>query len=328
MNITRISILLLAWLLVPQSANSASLPGIPEFIDNMVARHQFNRTELEKVFVRAQHQPSVIESISRPATLKPWPEYRASFVNPERIKFGLEFWRKHRQTLHNAEQKYGVPQEIILAVIGVETVYGRDAGKYRVLDALTTLAFDYPRRADFFRSELENYLLLARDEQYDLLDMRGSYAGAMGIPQFMPSSHRKYAVDFNGNHKIDLLNEPVDAIGSVANYLQSYGWIKDKPIAVLSRAVGKVGAVDAATLQTLAAWSVSGVTPDMSISQEESARLADFTVEKGKEYWLVFNNFDVITRYNNSDFYAMSVFQLAEALKAASQFNVHGGYSR
>ncbi len=285
----------------------------------MVTKHQFNRAELERVFALAQHQPSVIESISRPATLKPWPEYRASFVNPERIRFGLEFWRKHRQILQSAEQKYGVPQEIILAVIGVETVYGRDAGKYRVLDALTTLAFDYPRRGDFFRSELENYLLLARDEQYDLLDMRGSYAGAMGIPQFMPSSHRKYAVDFNGNHKIDLLNEPADAIGSVANYLHGYGWASGKRVAVRARTDEKFSGGDIATPRTLAAWSASGIAASVSISQEEAARLTDFTVPEGKEYWLAFNNFDVITRYNNSDFYAMSVFQLAEALKAASQ---------
>ncbi|MDH4234771.1 MAG: lytic murein transglycosylase B, partial [Gallionella sp.] len=212
-------------------AGAATLPGIPEFIDNMVAKHQFDRAELERVFERAQHQPSVIEAISRPATARPWTEYRASFVNPERIKFGLDFWRKHRQALQGAEQKYGVPQEIILAVIGVETVYGRDVGKYRVLDALTTLAFDFPRRSSFFREELENYLLLARDEQFDLLDIRGSYAGAMGIPQFMPSSYRKYAVDFNGNRRIDLLNEPVDAIGSVANYLRGYGWISGKSVA-------------------------------------------------------------------------------------------------
>lgn len=314
-NVYQVLILLLTF--ATHSICAATLPGIPEFIDDMVTRHQFNRAELERAFALAQHQPSVIDAISRPATLKPWPEYRASFVNPERIKFGLEFWRKHRQILQRAEQKYGVPQEIILAVIGVETVYGRDAGRYRVLDALTTLAFDYPRRADFFRSELENYLLLARDDQYDLLDVRGSYAGAMGIPQFMPSSHRKYAVDFNGNHKIDLQNEPADAIGSVASYLQGYGWASGKRVAVRAQANEIASAGENATPRTLAAWSVAGVIPSVNLSREESARLTDFTVAAGKEYWLVFSNFDVITRYNNSDFYAMSVFQLAEALKAA-----------
>lgn len=312
-------ILLLLQLFASYPACAASLPGIPEFIDNMVVKHKFNRAELENVFELAQHQPTVIEAISRPATLKPWPEYRASFVNPERIKFGMEFWRKHRQTLESAEQKYGVPQEIILAVIGVETVYGRDVGKYRVLDALTTLAFDFPRRADFFRSELENYLLLARDEQFDLLDIRGSYAGAMGIPQFMPSSHRKYAVDFNGNHKIDLRFEPTDAIGSVANYLQGYGWIRNEPVAVRAQADEIIRSDVGATPRTLASWTASRVVPNASLPQEKVARLTDFTVAEGKEYWLAFSNFDVITRYNNSDFYAMTVFQLAEALKEARQ---------
>lgn len=313
------AVLLLLLTFAAHPARAATLPGIPEFIDNMVVRHQFNRAELEGVFARAQHQPSVIESISRPATLKPWPEYRASFVNPERIKLGLQFWRKHSQALQSAERKYGVSQEIILAVIGVETVYGRDTGKYRVLDALTTLAFDYPRRADFFRSELENYLLLARDEQYDLLDIRGSYAGAMGIPQFMPSSHRKYAVDFNGNQKINLLNEPADAIGSVANYLQGYGWASGKRVAVRAQTGEIAREGERSTPRTIEAWSAAGVVPGESLSQDEPARLTDFTMTEGKEYWLVFSNFDVITRYNNSDFYAMTVFQLAEALKEANQ---------
>src|SRR3989338_464828 len=161
------------------------------------------------------------------AAYKPWLEYRAIFVNRKRVKLGLEFWNKYPNTLRRAEQKYGVPQEIIVAIIGVETIYGQNAGNFLVLDALATLAFDYPRRADFFRSELENYLLLAREQQFDLLDIRGSYAGALGIPQFMPGSYRNYAVDFNSNRAVDLLREDIDAIGSVANYLQGYGWVKE-----------------------------------------------------------------------------------------------------
>lgn len=322
MKIIQFVIALLAWSLVLHTAHSATLPGIPEFIDNMVARHQFNRSELARVFEHAQHQPSVIEAISRPATLKPWPEYRAAFVNPERVKFGLKFWRNHEKALQSAERKYGVPQEIVLAVIGVETVYGRDAGKYRVLDALTTLAFDYPRRADFFRGELENYLLLARDEQYDMLDIRGSYAGAMGIPQFMPSSHRKYAVDFNGNHKTNLMDEPADAIGSVANYLQGYGWIEGERVAVRVQAVESIRPGGGVEPQTVAAWGASGVVPSVNLSHDKVARLMEFTMGEDKEYWLALNNFDVITRYNNSDFYAMTVLQLAEALKEARKSSV------
>lgn len=298
------------------AAQAAELPGIPPFIDEMVAKHQFRRAELEQVFARAQHRPAIIEAISRPSTARPWPEYRASFVNRQRVRLGLEFWDKYRATLRRAEKKYGVPQEIIVALIGVETIYGRNAGSYRVLDALTTLAFDYPRRADFFRSELEHYLLLARDQQFDLLAIRGSYAGAMGVPQFMPSSYRKYAVDFNGNGTVDLLREDRDAIGSVANYLLGYGWIEGEGVTVRADMAGDAPA-DIKTPRILADWAVQGVKPEAKVAQDKPLRLLEFTVGAGKEYWLAQNNFEVITRYNNSDYYAMSVFQLAEELKKA-----------
>jgi len=330
------AILLLLLCFASHLVYAATLPGIPEFIDEMVVKHKFKRAELEKVFNEAQYLPNVIETISRPATLKPWPEYRAAFVNPERISLGLKFWKKYRQTLQSAERQYGVPQEIILAVIGVETVYGQDAGTFRTIDALTTLAFDYPRRADFFRSELENFLLLAREQQFNLLAIRGSYAGALGIPQFMPSSYRTYAVDFDGNHRIDLLHEAKDAIGSVARYLKGYGWVGSvskplrlmgvevtPPIAVSVHVSEEICAGDITTPRSVAAWSLAGIVPNENLahSQDEPARLIDFTVPEGKEFWLAFNNFDVITRYNNSDFYAMSVFQLAEALKQARKVN-------
>jgi membrane-bound lytic murein transglycosylase B len=218
-------IALLPLCLAVAPVRAVTLPGIPEFIDEMVAKHKFKRAELEKVFDVAQDVPSVLDAISKPSTSKPWPEYRANFVNPQRIKLGLEFWHKYRKTLRRAELEYGVPQDIIVAVIGVETIYGQEAGNFRTLDALTTLAFEYPQRADFFRSELENFLLLAREQQFDLLSIKGSYAGALGIPQFMPSSYRVYAVDFNGNRRINLLQEDKDAIGSVANFLKVFGWI-------------------------------------------------------------------------------------------------------
>ena len=318
-------------------ADAATLPGIPEFIDEMVAKHHFKRAELESVFAHAQHVQPVIDAISRPATSRPWLEYRASFVNPQRIKRGLEFWHRYRSTLRRAEQKYGVPQEVIVAVIGVETIYGQDAGNFRTLDALTTLAFDYPQRADFFRSELESFLLLAREQQFDLLAIRGSYAGALGIPQFMPSSYRNYAVDFNGNRKINLLREAKDAIGSVANYLHGYGWISEEsgaagagkspphkdqpgpmpPIAVRAQVSEEICVGDITTPRPIAAWSEAGIVPGLNLPPDLAARLIDFTLGEGKEFWLLFNNFEVITRYNNSDFYSMTVFQLAEALKQA-----------
>lgn len=298
------------------AAQAAELPGIPPFIDEMVAKHQFRRDELVRVFDRAQHRPDIIEAISRPSTSRPWPEYRASFVNRQRVRMGLEFWHKYRKTLRRAEKQFGVPQEIVVALIGVETIYGRNAGSYRVLDALTTLAFDYPRRADFFRSELENYLLLARDQQFDLLNVRGSYAGAMGVPQFMPSSYRNYAVDFNGNRTVDLLREDRDAIGSVGNYLKGYGWIAGEGVTVRAKVAGSLPS-DLKTPRTLADWAALGVTPAEKLAEDKPMRLLEFTIGEGKEYWLAQNNFEVITRYNNSDYYAMSVFQLAEELKAA-----------
>jgi membrane-bound lytic murein transglycosylase B len=284
----------------------------------MVAKHQFRREELQQAFTLAEYRADVIESISKPAILRPWVEYRPNFINPQRIDGGTRFWTKYSAALKRAEREYGVPQEIILGVIGVETLYGRNAGRYRALDALTTLAFDYPRRADFFRDELAQYLLLAREQGFDLLGIQASYAGAMGIPQFMPSSYRRYAVDFNGNGKVDLLLEPEDAIGSVANYLKQYGWHSGEPVALLSKVEDekRLGAVG--DVRPYVAWRDAGVTPLKKQKGDlPPAWLLDFTVESGKEYWLVFNNFNVIMRYNNSNFYAMSVYQLAEAIRRA-----------
>ncbi len=283
----------------------------------MVEKHQFKREELVRLFDLANERPEVIAAISRPIAAKPWIEYRASFVNRYRIEQGLLFWKKYRRTLDRAERTYGVPQEIIVALIGVETLFGRQTGNFRTIDALTTLAFDYPRRADFFRDELENYLLLAREQQLDLLGVKGSYAGALGIPQFMPSSYRKYAVDFNGNRKKNLMGEVPDAIGSVGNYLRSYGWISGGNIAVRADVSDAKPLDDAA--HGLAEWAAAGVKPDVPVKPDEPARLLSYTVPGGKEFWLAFGNFDVIMRYNNSDYYAMSVFQLAEALKSAHQ---------
>lgn len=316
-----IPLLALFFLLITVSVYAAVLPGIPEFIDEMVSKHQFKHDELVDVFAHAQHRPSIIEAISRPATAKPWLDYRAAFVNKKRVQLGLEFWDKYHATLHRAEKQFGVPAEIIVSIIGVETIYGRHAGTFRTLDALTTLAFDYPRRADFFRSELENYLLLAREQDFDLLSIRGSYAGALGVPQFMPSSYRKYAIDFNGNKTIDLLREDRDAIGSVANYMSSYGWKSGEPVVLRAQVSDAqcLGVIKEA--RRLNEWQQTGVTIKESLSGEMPLRLMDFTVADGKEFWLALNNFEVITRYNNSDFYAMTVFQLAEEIKQARQLN-------
>lgn len=316
------SLFLLLWLVFSWSTNGAAsaadLPGIPAFIDEMVAKHQFKREELQLAFSLAEYRPDVIESITKPAILKPWVEYRPYFVNQQRIDGGVQFCKKYEAALRRAEKQYGVPREIIVGILGVETIYGRNAGRFRALDALTTLAFDYPRRADFFRDELEHYLLLARDQAFDVVGVQSSYAGALGIPQFMPSSYRRYAVDYNGNGKIDIMNEPEDAIGSVANYLKQFGWRSGEPIALQSKVENEKRLGAPGDVRPYIAWLDVGVTPlNKPEGDMPPAWLLDFTVETGKEYWLVFNNFNVIMRYNNSNFYAMTVFQLADAIRRA-----------
>ena len=326
-------------LLLAQPCAAADLPGIPQFIDEMVSKYGYERSELVQIFERAQHVPAVIAAISLPATVKPWIEYRANFLGDKRIKDGLKFWQQHQETLSWAEWEYGVPQEIIVAVIGVETMYGRNAGRFSALDSLTTLAFDYPRRAVFFRSELEHFLELGREQEWDIFKVKSSYAGALGIPQFMPSSYLNYAEDYNNDNLTDLINDPVDAIGSVGNYLKRHGWQRGEPVAVLAKVGEKALAGDLKNARSLASWAEDGVTPAVQIETLEAkketlgakietpeiatvatVKLREFTVADGKEYWLTFNNFKAITLYNNSSFYAMSVYQLADALRNARKF--------
>ena len=215
-------------------------PEVQEFVRDLAKRHGFVESELKRVFANAQRLDPVLEAIARPAErVRSWEDYRALLVTERRIAEGVEFWKKYPRTLERAERKYGVPPEYVVAIIGVETFYGRNTGSWRVVDALTTLAFDYPPRAGFFRSELEQYLLMAREAGVDVFSVRGSYAGAIGIPQFMPSSARRYAVDFDGNGKIDLQKSRVDAIGSVANFLKVHGWQRDADVLVEARVAGE-----------------------------------------------------------------------------------------
>lgn len=310
--------LLFLLLLIPSCAGAEDFPGLSRFMDEMAEKHHFDRDELAQTFRHVQRRQAVIDAISRPATLKPWPEYRDGFVNPQRVSGGLAFWQTYADALQRAERQYGVPQEVIVALIGVETRYGLNAGKFSTLDALATLAFDYPRRGAYFRSELEQYLLLVREQGLDIGAVQGSYAGALGIPQFMPGSYRKYAVDFDGDGKADLLHDPVDAIGSVANYLQQYGWSRDGAVALRGKLADAVYAGSVASgARPLSAWAAAGIVPAAPSPENGPARLVDFTVPDGKEFWLAFGNFDVITKYNNSDYYAMTVFLLAQALKEA-----------
>jgi len=300
---------------------SPTRPEIKTFIDEMVAEHGFNRPKLEAIFSKVQFQPSIINLISTPSSAIPWSQYRSRFVNPQRIKNGVSFWNQHNNILQRANQEYGIPEEIIVAIIGVETSYGASTGKHRVVDALTTLAFDFPKRAEFFRSELVQYLLLAQEQNFDLLSIRGSYAGAIGIPQFMPGSYRKFAVDFDGDGKVDLANSVADAIGSVANYLKQYGWEVGGPIVIQSsvkadhlQEILESGIEPKHTIKQLQEVSI---IPMQSFENERLAALIELKDNENFQYWLGFKNFYVITRYNRSSFYAMSVHQLAEAIRNA-----------
>lgn len=295
-------------------------PEVQAFIAEMTKRHGFSADELQVVFADVEFQSSVIKAMEPAASpgVRSWERYKSRFVNQRRINLGVKFMQEYAAELKRARQIYGVPEEIIAAIIGVETIYGQNTGKYRVIDALTTLAFDYPRRAEYFRGELEQYLLMAREQQLEYGAVLGSYAGAIGLPQFMPTNVRQLAVDFDGDGRIDLRNSEVDAIGSVARYLSVHGWLSGAPVA-------SHVAFDAAVPD---AW-VETILPEMTRedirhigfnTREPLDKSLSFAVipletpEKPAEFWLGFNNFYVITRYNKSTFYAMSVLQLAEAL--------------
>lgn len=296
-------------------------PEIETFIGEMVARHGFGQAELENIFGAVKFQPTIIDAISRPATSRPWHVFRPVFINPRRITGGVDFWNNHAATLERARREFGVPEEIITAIIGVETTYGAQSGKHRVLDALTTLAFDYPRRAAFFRDELEQYLLLGREQGADILNIKGSYAGAIGIPQFMPSSYRRNAMDFDGDGKVDLSGSTADAIGSVANYLKSFGWETGGTVVVPAMVNGEsyrsvlfAGSKPSYTVEEIRKL---GVMTRADIPRDHPATLLELVNKSGNEYWLGFNNFFVITRYNRSVHYAMAVWQLAEEIRTA-----------
>ncbi|MDO7597286.1 MAG: lytic murein transglycosylase B [Pseudomonadota bacterium] len=318
----KIVLLLSAFLFagLAQADNEPDLPGLPDFLAEMQQKHGFNSDELAVSFAQVEVKDSILSAISRPAEKsKDWFEYRAIFITDSRIKGGIEFWQQHADDLARAEKKYGVPAEIIIAILGVETRYGGNVGSYRVIDALSTLAFQYPPRSPFFRSELEAFLLLTREENLSVLDPIGSYAGAMGLGQFMPSSYREYAIDFDGDGHRDIWTNPIDAIGSIANYLKRHGWVAGESITHPIYFSGKVaddlidkGMKPSLTRQTLAAAGVSlrGVPEG-----DDELALISLTQENGEEYWLARQNFYAITRYNHSRMYAMVVTQLGQEIR-------------
>ena len=293
------------------------------FIDEMVQRHGFVAEELGFLFSRARSREDILRAITPPTEprARSWKDYRTRFVNGVRVSGGTAFWSRHRKTLARATQAFGVPEDIIVAIIGVETVYGRQTGGHRVVDALSTLAFDYPPRAAFFRSELEQYLLLARDEAFDVFSVRGSYAGAIGIPQFMPGSIRRYAVDFDGDAAIDLRGSVADAIGSVGSFLRAHGWRRGEAIWVPAQVNGTAHRtlLDAGIrpVTPVADLARYGVSTDAAIGvQTKVALIALESPDAPTEYRLALENFYVLTRYNRSSHYASAVSDLAAALRA------------
>ncbi|HEY5789367.1 MAG TPA: lytic murein transglycosylase B [Gammaproteobacteria bacterium] len=297
-----------------------SRPELRAFIDEMIARHGFDGVRLATLFGQVETRPDIIAAITRPAEAKPWHEYRKIFLTESRIAGGVRYWDEHAERLAAAGERFGVPPEVVVAIIGVETRFGGYTGKHRVIDALTTLAFDYPKRGDFFRGELEAFLLLSREEGLDPLEPLGSYAGAMGYGQFIPSSYRAYAIDFDGDGHRDLFANHADAIGSVANYFARHGWRAGGPVVAPATVSGdgyrELVALGYKPQRHLARFADYGVAVDGALDGEQLAALLELELADSSEHWAALHNFYVITRYNHSPLYAMAVHQLSQAIRA------------
>jgi membrane-bound lytic murein transglycosylase B len=304
------------------SADEESHPGAAAFVDRMVEEYGLDPEHVNEVLAQARYQQSIIDAITRPAEGKPWHEYRQIFITPTRISSGAEFWRANVDLLGEVSERFGVPVEVIVAIVGVETSYGLNTGSYRVIDALATLGFYYPKRGAFFADELGQFLRLAEEEELPLTEVRGSYAGAMGVGQFIPSSYRAYAVDMDESGKRDLWRSLPDAMGSVANYLATHGWRADEPIALPAEAADSAPEVDFPikpehTLDELAAMGIDFDAGDLPGDTE--ATLIELEGTDGPVHYVGLNNFYVITRYNRSPLYAMAVTQLSESIRERRQ---------
>ena len=300
------------------SADYRDHPNAAALIDRVVAKG-VDREWLDAALKEATKQESILKAISRPAEKsKPWSEYQDIFLTDRRTKEGIKFWRENREALDRVSADTGVPSEIIVGIIGVETYYGRITGGYRVIDALTTLAFDYPRRSPFFTKELEIFLSLAYDSGRPLTEMKGSYAGAMGLGQFMPSSYTAYAKDFEGDGVIDIWTNPNDAVMSVANYFVAHGWRPGGDVIAAADFNGEASVFEGGLKpkKSIAELSEVGLTPRDDLSASAKATPIKFEGKSGDEYWLGLHNFYVITRYNHSAMYAMAVYQLSQDLRA------------
>jgi membrane-bound lytic murein transglycosylase B len=294
---------------------------VQAYIDELVSDHGFSRLALDEVFSQAEKQDRIIELMSRPAERRlVWHEYRKILVDEPRISQGVTFWQENLDALQRAEQEFGVAPEIIVAIIGVETRYGRVTGNFGVVDALSTLAFDYPPRAAFFRGQLTEHLLLAREEGKNPLSLKGSYAGAMGYGQFIPSSYRNFAVDFDGDGVRDIWTNKTDAIGSVANYFVRHGWsgqddvveavtVNEETPELMSKANSSLRPTE-----TVSYWREQGVKIGSQQPDDRKATLMRMQQPDGADYWLGYDDFYVITRYNHSRLYAMAVHELSQLI--------------
>lgn len=293
---------------------------VQAFMAELVAKDGFEQPYVRQVFKGVESKQSILDAMSRPAEkVKPWSEYREIFITPRRISGGVDFYRAHESRLTAVAAKTGVPAEIITAILGVETFYGTRTGSFRAVDALSTLAFDYPPRSAFFRSELRHLFLLAREERMDIGTLQGSYAGAMGPPQFIPSSYRAYAVDGSGDGRRDLLTDWDDIIASIANYFVRHNWQAGQPIATPARLSGdaaRPGPTELILRDTVQSLARQGVQFTSDLPEQAPALLVTLQGAAGEEYWVGFQNYYAITRYNRSSMYALAVFQLSEAIRS------------
>lgn len=325
MLITRfLLICLLAYCHITFSATATPEPlSVEAFIDKMVVVHHYDRNKLIDLFQHTEYIPEVIERISKPFEEKPWDFYKGFFITKDRIQGGVNYWHEHADTISKAAKDYGVSPAVIVAIIGIETRYGLETGKYPALGTLATLSFRYPKRALFFQSQLEHYLLLTEQFQLPPLEINGSYAGALGIPQFMPSNYRQYAVNYDGQKQVNLLENHDDAIASIAYYLQRSGWKPNQPVAVPATIAGNkvrswLISTDTKPIYQLRKLEEFGVKPAAELSPpSRKAALIVMHNAHGEEYWLTFQNFYAIMAYNPRTTYAMAIYQLSEAIEKA-----------
>lgn len=296
-------------------------PKAQAFVNYMVKVHHFNRKKLTALLAQVKYNEEVIFKITHPYEAQPWNVYRAHFLTPERIQQGVLYWQKHATALRYAQQHYGVPTRVIVAIIGVESHYGERTGTYIALNALSTLAFNYPQRSKFFTKELAQFLLLTKEQQLPALSTKSSYAGALGIPQFMPSTYRHYAVGYAKKSHANIITVDADAIVSIANYLRVNGWKRNQPIACAFSSKkpfnSKIVSKRPRLRTTVRQLKKMGIHPAIAVPANQKAAIVELKNQQGTEHWLIFHNFKVIMKYNPRVSYAMAVYQLSEAIEKA-----------